>query len=61
MSKNPVIERIACETLGIPTLRPRNFDRLDFHDLPVWALADALEEAFNAGLMAARTPAAAGD
>lgn len=54
MDKNLVLDRIARETLGIPTLRTQNSDGLDFHDLPVWTLADALEEAFNAGLMAAQ-------
>lgn len=58
MDKNLLIERIARETLGIPTLRTQNSDGLDFHDLPVWVLADALEEAFNAGLMAAQRPEA---
>lgn len=56
MNKYLVLDRIARETLGIPTLRIQNSDGLDFHDLPVWVLADALEEAFNAGLMAAQRP-----
>lgn len=58
MDKNLILERIARETLGIPTLRTQKADGLDFHDLPVWTLADALEEAFNAGMMAAQAPTA---
>jgi len=34
----------------IETLETQNSDRLDFHDVAVWCLRDALEAAFNAGL-----------
>jgi hypothetical protein len=33
----------------IETLETRNRDRLDFHDVAVWAIHAALEEAFEAG------------
>ncbi|MET4129959.1 hypothetical protein ACSSV6_003221 [Roseovarius sp. MBR-38] len=33
----------------IETLETRNSDRLDFHDVAVWAIRAALEEAFEAG------------
>ena len=36
--------------LGIETLETRRSDSLDFHDVAVWCLRDALEAAFNAGL-----------
>ncbi len=33
----------------IETLETQNSDRLDFHDVAVWAIRAALEEAFEAG------------
>ena len=38
---------------SIETLETRNSDRLDFHDVAVWAIRAALKEAFAAGLSAA--------
>lgn len=43
------IQRIAQNTLGIETLETRNSDQLDFHDISVWMLRAALEEAFQSG------------
>jgi len=37
----------------IETLETRNRDRLDFHDVAVWAIRAALEEAYAAGVAAA--------
>jgi hypothetical protein len=37
----------------IETLETRNSDRLDFHDVAVWAMRAALTEAYAAGLTAA--------
>lgn len=37
----------------IETLETRNSDRLDFHDVAVWAMRAALTEAYAAGLAAA--------
>jgi hypothetical protein len=37
----------------IETLETRDWDRLDFHDVAVWAIRAALEEAFEAGRRAA--------
>ncbi|MCP3104242.1 hypothetical protein LZ198_35805 [Myxococcus sp. K15C18031901] len=50
------LERIARETLDIETLETRDSDSLDFHDVPVWRLKDALEAAYRAGLSAANSP-----
>lgn len=50
------LERIASETLNIETLKTRNSDSLDFHDVPVWRLKEALEAAYQAGLSAASNP-----
>jgi len=37
----------------VETLETRNRDRLDFHDVAVWSIRAALEEAFEAGCRAA--------
>ena len=37
----------------IETLATRNSDRLDFHDVAVWAIRAALEAAYAAGVAAA--------
>lgn len=47
------LERIAREALNIETLKTRNSDSLDFHDVAVWRLKEALEAAYQAGLSAA--------
>jgi len=50
---NPIdqlLTRIAREHLRIETLETRKSGSLDFHDLAVWCLRDALEAAFNAGV-----------
>jgi hypothetical protein len=41
---------IAQKHLFIETLETRNSDSLDFHDVAVWAVRDALEAAFKAGV-----------
>ena len=52
---NPEVARdaqlleIARRQFRIETLETRNWDRLDFHDVAVWAIRAALEEAFEAG------------
>ena len=43
------LEAIARRVLAIPTLETRKSDRLDFHDVAVWSVREALEHAFNAG------------
>jgi len=35
---------------GVETLETRNSDSLDFHDVAVWAIKEALEDAFIAGM-----------
>lgn len=47
------LERIAREALDIETLETRDSDSLDFHDVPVWSLKEALEAAYQAGMSAA--------
>ena len=41
---------------SIETLETRNSDRLDFHDVAVWAILAALVEAYAAGFAAATKP-----
>ncbi len=49
-----VLTQIAQQHLGIETLETRRSDSLDFHDVAIWCLRDALEAAFNAGIEHAR-------
>jgi len=44
-----ILEAIARQQLGIPTLEIRRSDRLDFHDVSVWNVEAALKAAFDAG------------
>jgi hypothetical protein len=55
MSKiEQLLTQIAQSKLGIETLETRKSDGLDFHDVAVWCLRDALEAAFNAGVKQGR-------
>ncbi len=47
---NALLTRIARHTLHIETLKPQGSDRLDFHEVSVEALRDALEAAYKAGV-----------
>ena len=44
-----ILTLIAQKHLDINTLETQKSDRLDFHDVAVWRLRDALEAAFKAG------------
>jgi len=48
-SSRASIERISRDILRIPTLVKRNRDHLDFHEVAVWDVRDALKEAYLAG------------
>lgn len=48
-----ILTLIAQEHLDIYTLETRHSDSLDFHDIAVWRIKDALQAAFNAGQQAA--------
>ncbi len=45
-----IFSQIAQKHLHIETLEERKSDRLDFHEVSVWAVRDALEAAFKAGV-----------
>ncbi len=47
--KTKTLERIAAKHLGVKTLKTRNRDSLDFYDLSVWRIKEALEKAYEAG------------
>jgi hypothetical protein len=47
--REALILGIAQRRFFIETLETRNRDRLDFHDVAVWAIHAALEDAFEAG------------
>ena len=46
---NQLLEQIAQQHLFIDTLETQSSDRLDFHDVSVWAVKAALQAAFEAG------------
>ena len=47
--REATLARIARETMGVQTLQPRHRDALDFHDLAVGSIRQALERAYEAG------------
>ena len=48
-ARDQQLQKIAEVHLFIETLETRNSDRLDFHDVSVWAVKAALQAAFEAG------------
>ena len=47
-----LILEIATRHFFVETLETRNSNQLDFHDVAVWAMRAALEDAFEAGRIA---------
>lgn len=47
-----IIDLIAQKKLGIASLKTQNSDRLDFHELSVASIREALETAFKLGVEA---------
>jgi hypothetical protein len=47
-----LLEQIALKHFFVQTLKTQNSDRLDFHDVSVWAMESALKAAFEAGVQA---------
>ena len=52
-----LLTQIAQEHLFIDTLETRKSDSLDFHDVSVWGVKEALIAAYQAGLAAAQKAA----
>jgi hypothetical protein len=50
-----ILLKIAQDKLRFETLETRRSDSLDFHDVAVWCVKDALEAAFQAGMAYAAT------
>ncbi len=48
------LQQIALDHLFIETLETRHSDRLDFHDVSVWAVKSALLAAYEAGRQAVK-------
>ena len=48
-ARDQQLQRIAAEHLFVETLQTRNSDRLDFYDVSVWGIRQALIDAFEAG------------
>lgn len=51
-ARDQLLQRIATEHLFVETLEIRNCDRLDFYDVSVWGIRQALIDAFEAGRLA---------
>ncbi len=51
---NKLLAQIAKEHLFIETLETQHSDRLDFHDVAVWAVKSAMEAAYAAGIEAGK-------
>ncbi len=49
-----LLTEIAKKHLNLETLETQNSDSLDFHDVSVWFLKKALQEAYEAGLRTKR-------
>ena len=52
---NCLLEKIAKDNIGLETLKTRNSDDLDFHDVAVWSIKKALQDAFIAGMTVGNT------
>ncbi len=51
MTRDEILAHIARNELGIKTLETRNSDSLDFHDVGVASVKDALNAAYDAGIV----------
>ncbi len=45
-----ILTQIASQHLDIPTLETRRSDSLDFHEVAVWQVREALQAAYLAGV-----------
>jgi hypothetical protein len=56
-TKTKAIEDIARRVLALESLETRNSDALDFHEIAIWKVREALEAAYEAGTHHASTRA----
>lgn len=54
LTLDELLAAIAREKLGFTTLETRSSDSLDFRDVAVWSVKDALEAAYRAGVDSAK-------
>ena len=47
--RHNLLTQIAQQHLKVETLETRHSDSLDFHDVAIWQIQEALEAAFEAG------------
>ena len=59
-TKADILAAIARTELGVDTLATRGRDRLDFHEVAVWSIREALSAAYDAGKTAAKKAAKTG-
>ncbi|MDZ7920773.1 DUF6900 domain-containing protein [Rhodoferax sp.] len=59
MTTQQTLEHIARRRLSMDSLETRRSDRLDFHEVAVWNILAALQDAFEAGQAAAEKAGAA--
>ncbi|MDF7806207.1 hypothetical protein P4E94_02080 [Pontiellaceae bacterium B12219] len=52
---NGLLEKIARDHLDVETLSERKSDDLDFHEISVWNLKNALQAAYEAGQQTSAT------
>ena len=50
MDLDTLLTQIAQQHLDIETLESRRMDALDFHEVAVWSVRDALQAAYIAGM-----------
>ena len=48
-TQNEIFQDIAKRHFGITVLETQGLDRLDFHNVSVWSLRKALQEAYDVG------------
>ena len=53
-TESGAVAEIARRLLGIETIETQSSDALDFHDLAVWQVREALQAAYDAGVAAGR-------
>ena len=53
--RHTLLTQIAQQHLKVETLETPHSDSLDFHDVAIWQIQEALEAAFEAGRQAAQT------
>ena len=53
-TRDEIVEFLGTKMLGFETLETRKSDRLDFHEVAVWSLKEALELAYLAGQRSAK-------